>query len=47
MYIGHRWVAAILSTIATVGWTIQGVGNAFYYFQVGSFHLIVPTNQIL
>jgi len=36
MYIGHHWVAAILGTLATVGWTIQGVGNAIYFVQVSS-----------
>jgi hypothetical protein len=30
---GH-WAAGILGTIATVGWSLQGVGNAFYYRQV-------------
>ena len=30
---GHL-VAGILGTIATAGWTLQGVGNAFYYRQV-------------
>jgi len=35
MYSNHFWVAAILGTIATVGWFIQGLGNAYYYRKVG------------
>lgn len=31
---GHL-AAGILGVIATVGWVIQGLGNAFYYQQVG------------
>ncbi|KAL9715202.1 hypothetical protein Ac2012v2_001863 [Leucoagaricus gongylophorus] len=38
MYIGHHWVAAILGTVATVGWTIQGVGNAIYFVQIYNHH---------
>lgn len=34
MFAGHHWVAAILGLVATVGWTLQGLGNAFYYRQV-------------
>lgn len=34
MYAGHHWAAAILGTVTTLGWTLQGVGNAFYYRQV-------------
>lgn len=30
---GH-WAAGILGAIATIGWSLQGVGNAFYYRQV-------------
>jgi hypothetical protein len=30
----HRWIAAVFCTVATVGWTVQGLGNAFYYRQV-------------
>jgi len=33
---GHAWVAAVLGLVATVGWTVQGVGNAYYYRQVSS-----------
>ena len=35
-------VAGILGVIATVGWAVQGLGNAFYYRQVNClffFHL--------
>jgi hypothetical protein len=34
-------VAGVLGIIATVGWAVQGLGNAFYYRQVNpsqSFH---------
>ncbi|KAG6851023.1 Protein phosphatase PP2A regulatory subunit B [Arthromyces matolae] len=31
MFAKHYWVAAILGLIATVGWVIQGLGNAYYY----------------
>jgi hypothetical protein len=34
MYAQGHWAAGILGTIATVGWTVQGLGNAFYYRQV-------------
>lgn len=32
---GH-WVAGIFCIIATVGWTVQGAGNGWYYRQVTS-----------
>lgn len=35
-YAKHSWPAAILGTIATTGWVIQGVGNTLYYRQVGA-----------
>ncbi|KAF8910977.1 scamp-domain-containing protein [Gymnopilus junonius] len=35
---GHHWVAAILGLIATIGWTIQGVGNAYYYREIYNHH---------
>lgn len=35
MFTSGHIVAAIFGTIATVGWTVQGLGNAFYYRQVG------------
>ena len=34
MFARHSWAAAILGTIATVGWVLQGLGNAFYYREV-------------
>jgi hypothetical protein len=34
MFANHKWVAAVFGTVATVGWTIQGLGNAYYYRQV-------------
>jgi SCAMP family len=37
----HRaLVAGILGIIATVGWAVQGLGNAFYYRQVIFFFFI-------
>jgi len=38
MYTRPALVAAILGTIATVGWVIQGLGNAFYYRQIWAHH---------
>jgi len=38
MYINGSIVAAILGTIATVGWVVQGVGNAIYYRQIWKHH---------
>ncbi|KAI9571330.1 scamp family-domain-containing protein [Boletus coccyginus] len=38
MYTQGHWAAGILGTIATVGWTLQGVGNAFYYRQIWYHH---------
>ena len=29
-------VGAVLGTIATIGWTLQGVGNAWYYLKVSA-----------
>lgn len=29
-------VGAVLGTIATIGWTLQGVGNAWYYRTVSA-----------
>ncbi|EKM82633.1 hypothetical protein AGABI1DRAFT_34378, partial [Agaricus bisporus var. burnettii JB137-S8] len=39
-FIDHHWAAAILGLIATVGWIIQGFGNAFYYRQANLLHLL-------
>ncbi|KAL4251702.1 Scamp-domain-containing protein [Abortiporus biennis] len=38
MYIKGALVAGILGTIATVGWVIQGVGNAYYYRLIWQHH---------
>ncbi|KAF4576436.1 hypothetical protein EYR36_004413 [Pleurotus pulmonarius] len=38
MYARHAWVAAVLGTVTTVGWTVQGLGNAFYYRQIYAHH---------
>ncbi|KIL69801.1 hypothetical protein M378DRAFT_157037 [Amanita muscaria Koide BX008] len=37
-YVKHSWVAAVLGTVATVGWFIQGLGLAFYYRQIYRHH---------
>lgn len=34
MYARGAIVAGVLGTVATVGWVVQGVGNAFYYREV-------------
>ena len=41
MYGGGHIVAGILGTIATVGWVVQGAGNAYYYREVGAISVIV------
>jgi len=38
MFSQKHIVAAIFGTIATVGWTIQGLGNAFYFRQIWAHH---------
>ncbi|EIN07304.1 scamp-domain-containing protein [Punctularia strigosozonata HHB-11173 SS5] len=38
MFIKHSWVAAILGLIASIGWIVQGLGNAFYYRQIWAHH---------
>ncbi|KDQ60946.1 hypothetical protein JAAARDRAFT_67364 [Jaapia argillacea MUCL 33604] len=38
MYAKPAIPAAILGTIATVGWTVQGLGNAYYYRQIWAHH---------
>lgn len=43
MYTRPAFVAAALGTVATVGWVIQGVGNALYYKQV---NLLVDSNGL-
>ncbi|KAF8625824.1 hypothetical protein AX15_005204 [Amanita polypyramis BW_CC] len=37
-YVNHTWAAAVLGTIATTGWVIQGLGNALYYRQIYAHH---------
>ncbi|THH11722.1 hypothetical protein EW145_g490 [Phellinidium pouzarii] len=37
-YTGSHIAAGILGTVATVGWIIQGFGNAFYYHQIWKHH---------
>ncbi|KAF5315718.1 hypothetical protein D9611_004745 [Ephemerocybe angulata] len=38
MYSKHFWVAAVLGTVSTVGWFVQGFGNTFYYLQIYRHH---------
>jgi len=38
MFSRHAIVAAILGTVATIGWTVQGLGNAFYFRQIWAHH---------
>jgi hypothetical protein len=38
MFNRHAIAAGILCIVATVGWTIQGVGNAYYYKQIYAHH---------
>ncbi|RDB21116.1 Secretory carrier-associated membrane protein 2 [Hypsizygus marmoreus] len=38
MFSKHYWAAAVLGLVATIGWTIQGLGNAFYYRQIWAHH---------
>jgi len=38
MYATGHWAAGIFGTIATVGWMLQGLGNAFYYHQIWKHH---------
>ncbi|KAL0946583.1 hypothetical protein HGRIS_012785 [Hohenbuehelia grisea] len=37
-YARRSFVSAALGTVATVGWTLQGVGIAFYYRQIWAHH---------
>jgi len=34
LFSDHSWVAAVLGLIATTGWTLQGLGNAYYYREI-------------
>ena len=48
MFSSGHWAAGILGAIATAGWTLQGIGNAFYYRQVcRSSAAHPPTNLFL
>uniref|UniRef100_A0A8H7Y5X3 Scamp-domain-containing protein n=1 Tax=Psilocybe cubensis TaxID=181762 RepID=A0A8H7Y5X3_PSICU len=38
MFSNHSWAAAVLGLVATVGWTIQGAGNAWYYREIYMHH---------
>ncbi|KIK19347.1 hypothetical protein PISMIDRAFT_156105 [Pisolithus microcarpus 441] len=38
MYASGHWAAGILGTVATVGWSVQGLGLAYYYRQIWSHH---------
>ncbi|KAK1228425.1 hypothetical protein PQX77_008563 [Marasmius sp. AFHP31] len=38
MFSNRHWAAAVLALIATIGWFIQGLGNAFYYKQIYAHH---------
>ncbi|KAL4067958.1 scamp family-domain-containing protein [Scleroderma yunnanense] len=38
MYASGHWAAGILGTIATVGWSVQGSGLAYYYRQIWNHH---------
>lgn len=39
---GHI-VAGVLGTVASTGWTIQGLGNAFYYRMVSPIPIPITT----
>ena len=41
MYSRHAIVAGILGTVATVGWTVQGLGNAYYFRQARMLYCCV------
>ncbi|KAI6045761.1 scamp family-domain-containing protein [Pisolithus marmoratus] len=38
MYASGHWAAGILGTIATAGWSVQGLGLAYYYRQIWNHH---------
>ncbi|KAI5123324.1 hypothetical protein M0805_001749 [Coniferiporia weirii] len=38
MYVNGHIAAGVLGTIATIGWVVQGLGNAFYYQQIWKHH---------
>ncbi|PPR03631.1 hypothetical protein CVT24_007747 [Panaeolus cyanescens] len=34
----HSWVSAVFGLLATIGWTVQGVGLAYYYREIWMHH---------
>lgn len=40
-------VGGVLGAIATVGWTLQGVGNAWYYLAVSADRAVADTSSRL
>lgn len=46
MYVKGHIAAAIVGTVASVGWVLQGVGNALYYRQVRWHHSQDPRYPI-
>jgi hypothetical protein len=38
MFARKAFVAGVLGIVATVGWTLQGVGNAFYFRKIWTHH---------
>jgi len=44
MFSNQHWVAAILGLLATIGWILQGLGNAFYYRQIYAHHTVAGHN---
>jgi hypothetical protein len=49
MYANAKFVAGVLCTLATIGWLVQGLGNAYYYRQVmfGSLGLLYSDSNCL
>ena len=37
LYVHGHIAAGVVSTVSTAGWVVQGLGNAFYYYQVVVF----------
>ncbi|KAF8163349.1 scamp family-domain-containing protein [Crassisporium funariophilum] len=38
MFSSHTWAAAVIGLIATIGWSVQGLGLAYYYREIYSHH---------
>ncbi|KAF8964054.1 scamp family-domain-containing protein [Flammula alnicola] len=38
LFSDHHWVAAVFALITTIGWTVQGVGNAYFYREIYTYH---------